>query len=73
MEFISDLKLVFFPEVEHGSFCLSNASGIPFQINDADEWEVQQCVKTHGPLSKLSVYLMHQLTTVRLSLKSFRL
>ena len=58
-DFISSLKELFFFEevVSVGQLAIANSSGIPFDVN-RDDWILREFVKTHGPPSKLKIYLL---------------
>lgn len=56
-KFISMLKSMFFDDNTDGQFGIANSSGVPFDII-SDQWHQADFVKTHGPPSKLKIYLV---------------
>ena len=56
-DFIDQLKPSFFADDVTGKFAIANSSGIPYDVVDTD-WDLKDFVKTHGPPSKLRIYLL---------------
>ena len=61
-EIIEKSKHIFFPQESDDvtCYCLCGSSGFPFQIDDKDNWVLQEFIKQHNfQPSKLRLYIMH--------------